>query len=151
MKGLASAVRATVLMVPILGITWIFGVFALNSINVAVSQVSQWIFLLFNCYQGVFIFVFFCLLNEEVRTEFQILILKKVLRKWTDHEDLKEYGFFRIARGGGTQSRTPIINRRSSQLSNERKFKNIRLNVVNVSTDTFGSENREILSNNFKY
>ena len=150
-KGLASAVRATILMVPILGITWIFGVFALNSINVVVSQVSQWLFLVFNCYQGVFIFVFFCLMNEEVRTEFQVLVLKKVFRKWTDREDLKEYGFCLIARGGGTHSRTPIINRKSSQLSNERTFKNIRLNVINVSTDTFGSENREILSNNFKY
>ena len=150
-KGLASAVRATVLMVPILGITWIFGVFALNSINVVVSQVSQWLFLVFNCYQGVFIFIFFCLLNQEVRAEFQVLVLRKVFRKWTDREDLKEYGFFLIARGGGTHSRTPIINRKSSQLSNERNFKNIRLNILNVSTDTFGSENREILSNNFKY
>ncbi|KAI6647211.1 Adhesion G-protein coupled receptor D1-like [Oopsacas minuta] len=153
-KGLASAVRATILMVPVLGITWIFGIFALNSINVVVSQVSQWLFLVFNCYQGVFIFIFYCLMNEEVRAKFQLLILEKILRKRTNQDDLKEYGFFLIARGGSL-SRSPILNRRSSQLSTEEDFKttkpSIRLNVMNVSGNAFSSENPEVLSNNFKY
>ena len=95
-KGLASAVKATLLMVPILGITWIFGVFALNSINIVVSQVFQWLFLVANCNQGIFIFIFFCLLNEEVRAKFQLLILQKILRKRTNQEDLEKLGFFAL-------------------------------------------------------
>ena len=155
-KGLASAVKATVLMVPILGITWIFGVFALNSINVLVSQASQWLFLVFNCYQGVFIFIFFCVLNEEVREKFQLLLLQKIFRKRTNQEELKEIGFIPLLRGRESRTRSPIVDRKSSQLSTEKNFptkpqSTIRLNLINVSGGTFGSEDREVLSNQYRY
>ena len=155
-KGLASAVKATVLMVPILGITWIFGVFALNSINVLVSQASQWLFLVFNCYQGVFIFIFFCVLNEEVREKFQLLLLQKIFRKRTNQEELKEIGFIPLLRGKESRTRSPIVDRKSSQLSTEKNFptkpqSSIRLNLINVSGGTFGSEDREVLSNQYRY
>ena len=155
-KGLASAIKATVLMVPILGITWIFGIFALNSINVFVSQIFQWLFLIFNCNQGVFIFTFYCLLNEEVRSKCQLLILQKILSKRTNREDLKEIGFFQILRGNDIKTRSPILNRKSSRLSAEKEVPNklrssVRLNLINVSGGTFGSEDREILSNQLRY
>ncbi|XP_067910688.1 adhesion G-protein coupled receptor D1 isoform X2 [Heterodontus francisci] len=55
--------KAVAVLLPILGISWVCGVLAVN--NYAI--VFQYIFALFNSLQGFFIFLFHCLLNSEVR------------------------------------------------------------------------------------
>ncbi|KAK3540392.1 hypothetical protein QTP70_030402 [Hemibagrus guttatus] len=54
--------KAVAVLLPILGISWIFGVLAVND----QSFLFQYMFAVFNSLQGFFIFLFHCLLNSEV-------------------------------------------------------------------------------------
>ncbi|XP_072244467.1 adhesion G-protein coupled receptor D1 isoform X1 [Leuresthes tenuis] len=69
--GDANAVKLTVkavaVLLPILGISWIFGVLAVNTDSLA----FLYIFAVFNSLQGFFVFLFHCLLNSEVRAAFK--------------------------------------------------------------------------------
>ncbi|ESO89386.1 hypothetical protein LOTGIDRAFT_106517, partial [Lottia gigantea] len=49
-------------LLPITGLTWIFGVFSVNGYTV----IFQYLFALFNSLQGLFIFIFHCFLNRQV-------------------------------------------------------------------------------------
>ncbi|XP_051508987.1 adhesion G-protein coupled receptor D1-like [Myxocyprinus asiaticus] len=59
--------KAVAVLLPILGISWIFGVLAVNDH----SLLFQYMFSVFNSLQGFFIFLFHCLLNSEVRAAFK--------------------------------------------------------------------------------
>uniref|UniRef100_A0A6Q2Y557 Adhesion G protein-coupled receptor D1 n=1 Tax=Esox lucius TaxID=8010 RepID=A0A6Q2Y557_ESOLU len=59
--------KAVAVLLPILGISWIFGVLAIND----QSLMFQYLFAVFNSLQGLFIFLFHCLLNSEVRAAFK--------------------------------------------------------------------------------
>ncbi|XP_078106310.1 adhesion G-protein coupled receptor D1 isoform X2 [Sander vitreus] len=69
--GDANAVKLTVkavaVLLPILGISWIFGVLAVNTHFLP----FLYIFAVFNSLQGFFVFLFHCLLNSEVRAAFK--------------------------------------------------------------------------------
>ncbi|MBN3274978.1 AGRD1 protein, partial [Polyodon spathula] len=69
--GVSSAVKLTAkavaVLLPILGISWIFGVLAVNER----SLLFQYMFATFNSLQGFFIFLFHCLLNSEVIAAFK--------------------------------------------------------------------------------
>ncbi|XP_049619726.1 adhesion G-protein coupled receptor D1 isoform X3 [Syngnathus scovelli] len=69
--GDANAVKLTVkavaVLLPILGISWIFGVLAVNTHSLP----FLYIFAIFNSLQGFFVFLFHCLLNSEVRAAFK--------------------------------------------------------------------------------
>ncbi|KAH3725557.1 hypothetical protein DPMN_051402, partial [Dreissena polymorpha] len=56
-------VRSLCVLLPILGITWVFGVFSVNEQTVA----FQYIFAVCNALQGVLIFVFHCVFNKQLR------------------------------------------------------------------------------------
>ncbi|XP_071483571.1 uncharacterized protein [Diadema antillarum] len=66
-------VKACVILLPVMGLTWLFGVLWMNGGTV----VFMYLFTVFNSLQGVFIFLFHCLLNSEVQHAF---IRKK--EKW---------------------------------------------------------------------
>ncbi|XP_064210091.1 adhesion G-protein coupled receptor D1 isoform X1 [Anguilla rostrata] len=59
--------KAVAVLLPILGISWVFGVLAINDH----SLLFQYLFAVFNSLQGFFIFLFHCLLNSEVRAAFK--------------------------------------------------------------------------------
>ncbi|XP_028435128.1 adhesion G-protein coupled receptor D1 isoform X1 [Perca flavescens] len=60
-------VKAVAVLLPILGISWIFGVLAVNTHSLP----FLYIFAVFNSLQGFFVFLFHCLLNSEVRAAFK--------------------------------------------------------------------------------
>ncbi|XP_067674426.1 uncharacterized protein [Haliotis asinina] len=60
-------IRACVILLPVLGPTWIVGVFAVNSSTV----LFQYIFSLLNGLQGMLVLIFHCLLNEDVMTSWK--------------------------------------------------------------------------------
>jgi len=74
-----SGVQSAVVLLPLLGITWLFGILTFNSDTLA----FQYLFAIFNSLQGFFIFLFHCLLNSEVRRVFNRK--KKV---WSESHDL---------------------------------------------------------------
>ncbi|XP_061176024.1 uncharacterized protein LOC133184975 [Saccostrea echinata] len=58
-----SGVRGMSALLPILGLTWIFGILSIDSSTV----VFEYLFAIFNSLQGLFIFLFHVLLNNQVR------------------------------------------------------------------------------------
>uniref|UniRef100_A0A8C5VXK7 G-protein coupled receptors family 2 profile 2 domain-containing protein n=1 Tax=Microcebus murinus TaxID=30608 RepID=A0A8C5VXK7_MICMU len=54
--------KAVAVLLPILGTSWVFGVLAVNDR----ALVFQYLFATLNSLQGLFIFLFHCLLNSEV-------------------------------------------------------------------------------------
>uniref|UniRef100_A0A8C0E0L0 Adhesion G protein-coupled receptor D1 n=1 Tax=Balaenoptera musculus TaxID=9771 RepID=A0A8C0E0L0_BALMU len=59
--------KAVAVLLPVLGASWVFGAFAVNTQTVA----FQYVFAALNSSQGFFIFLFHCLLNSEVRAAFK--------------------------------------------------------------------------------
>ncbi|XP_020624294.1 adhesion G-protein coupled receptor D1-like [Orbicella faveolata] len=62
-----SGVKSATVLFPLLGITWLFGILALDTKTI----VFQYFFAILNSLQGFFIFIFHCLLNSEVRKAMQ--------------------------------------------------------------------------------
>jgi Na+/melibiose symporter-like transporter len=60
-------VKATAILLPLLGITWVFGLLAFNSATLA----FKYIFAILNSLQGLMIFIFHCLLNKQVKERVQ--------------------------------------------------------------------------------
>ncbi|XP_070535786.1 uncharacterized protein [Ptychodera flava] len=65
-EKIRAGLRAAVILVPLLGLTWLFGLFAVNEAAVY----FQYLFSIANSLQGFFIFLFHCFLNEEVRSAY---------------------------------------------------------------------------------
>jgi len=57
-----AGVKASAVILPLLGITWLFGLLSFSSATVA----FKYIFAIFNSLQGLMIFIFHCLLNKQV-------------------------------------------------------------------------------------
>ncbi|CAH1791774.1 unnamed protein product, partial [Owenia fusiformis] len=66
-EKIRSSVRAAVTLLPLLGVTWLFGILAIDGAAI----VFQYIFAVLNSLQGFFMFIFHVLLNEEVRLAWQ--------------------------------------------------------------------------------
>ncbi|CAH1799342.1 unnamed protein product [Owenia fusiformis] len=73
---LKNTVKASVLLLPILGSTWLFGVLAFSSHTV----VFQYIFATVNSLQGLFIFFFHCIGSSEVR---EVFMRRKSTWEWS--------------------------------------------------------------------
>ncbi len=54
--------KATVILLPLLGLTWVFGLLSVNSSTI----VFAWLFSIFNSLQGLFVFIFHVLRSEKV-------------------------------------------------------------------------------------
>jgi len=62
-----STLKSLVVLFPLLGVTWLFGLLVFATHNV----VFQYLFALFNTMQGFFIFLLHCLFNSEIRKNFK--------------------------------------------------------------------------------
>ena len=60
---LRAGVKASAVILPLLGITWLFGLLSFTSEII----VFQYIFTISNSLQGLMIFIFHCVLNKQVR------------------------------------------------------------------------------------
>jgi len=57
-----SWIKGAIVLIVLLGPTWAFGLFYINTHSV----IMAYLFTILNSLQGVFIFVFHCLMNEKV-------------------------------------------------------------------------------------
>ena len=57
-----TGVKASGVILPLLGMTWLFGLLSFNSDTV----IFKYIFTIFNSLQGLMIFIFHCVLNKQV-------------------------------------------------------------------------------------
>ncbi|XP_068744277.1 adhesion G protein-coupled receptor L4-like [Montipora capricornis] len=74
-----SGIKSVIVLFPLLGITWIFGVLALGKKTIA----FQYLFALCNSLQGFFIFVFHCLCNSEIRR-----VIQRKREIWTSRKSV---------------------------------------------------------------
>ncbi|XP_041369651.1 adhesion G-protein coupled receptor D1-like [Gigantopelta aegis] len=72
-----SGIKGTLFLLPLLGLTWIFGLVAVNEELV----VFQYLFAIVNSLQGFFIFLFHCVLNTEVRQALKRLKQRRSLQR----------------------------------------------------------------------
>ncbi|XP_068720465.1 adhesion G-protein coupled receptor D1-like [Montipora capricornis] len=63
MEKVKAGIKASAVILPLLGITWSFGLLSFNSDTV----VFKYIFSIFNSLQGLMVFIFHCLLNRQVK------------------------------------------------------------------------------------
>ncbi|XP_044181267.1 adhesion G protein-coupled receptor L4-like [Acropora millepora] len=66
-EKLRQAAKACVVLAPLLGMTWVFGILSVTN----ASLVFQYIFTILNSLQGFFIFLLHVLRNADVRAEFK--------------------------------------------------------------------------------
>jgi len=62
MSFVRSWIKGAIVLIVLLGPTWAFGLFYINTHSI----VMAYVFTVLNSLQGVFIFVFHCLMNEKV-------------------------------------------------------------------------------------
>nr|XP_006821230.1 PREDICTED: probable G-protein coupled receptor 133-like [Saccoglossus kowalevskii] len=72
-----AGVKGALVLLPLLGLTWVFGLFAVDE----GSLVFQYLFAIFNSLQGFFIFLFQCAFNSEVRAAYQRKKEKRALAR----------------------------------------------------------------------
>ncbi|XP_033644848.1 adhesion G-protein coupled receptor D1-like isoform X2 [Asterias rubens] len=61
-----AGLKGALVLLPILGMTWLFGMLAFNSATI----VFQYLFVIFNSFQGLFIFLIYCVFNSEMKAAF---------------------------------------------------------------------------------
>ncbi|XP_065903381.1 adhesion G protein-coupled receptor L3-like [Dysidea avara] len=71
-----SLVRAAIIVVPMLGITWVVGIFAINENTIAFA----WIFTILNSFQGMVILFVYVLKNEKF---LKMIGIQKCIEKFT--------------------------------------------------------------------
>ena len=79
-QSLSKQLRITFACSMLLGLTWFFGLVAIDD----VSEVFQWLFTIFNSLQGFFIFIYYTVLNADVRKEWRgcgLLARKRIMVK----------------------------------------------------------------------
>lgn len=109
-ENVRSWIKGAIVLVVLLGLTWVFGLLYINEQSV----VMAYVFTIFNSTQGVFIFVFHCVMNEKVQKEYKRWVRH---RKWLP-EDLR-------VRCGGVRSSasiSPIHSSSSGKIILERKL-----------------------------
>ncbi|XP_071807973.1 adhesion G-protein coupled receptor D1-like [Asterias amurensis] len=82
--SIKAGLKGAVVLLPILGLTWIFGLLAVNSATI----MFQYLFTIFNSFQGLFIFLNQCAFNSEVKAAFlRIREQRKLLLGTSDSTD----------------------------------------------------------------
>ncbi|XP_048757529.2 adhesion G protein-coupled receptor L3-like isoform X2 [Ostrea edulis] len=66
-RQIPSWVKGAAILVVLLGLTWGFGILFISEESVTMA----YIFTILNSFQGLFIFVFHCLMNEKVKKEYK--------------------------------------------------------------------------------
>ncbi|XP_046863918.1 neurogenic locus notch homolog protein 1-like isoform X8 [Xenia sp. Carnegie-2017] len=63
LQKVKTGLKATIVVLPLLGLTWLFGLMTFNRETI----VFRYLFAIFNSAQGIFIFLFHCVLNKQMR------------------------------------------------------------------------------------
>ncbi|XP_067047272.1 adhesion G protein-coupled receptor L3-like isoform X2 [Acropora muricata] len=79
LNALKTTIKACVVLFPLLGITWLFGLLSLFQAGV----VTQYLFTIFNSIQGLLIFLLHCVRNSEVRSAWNEKLQSLKKRAWT--------------------------------------------------------------------
>ena len=96
--------KGALVLIVLLGLTWIFGLFYINEHTV----IMAYLFTIFNSLQGLFIFIFHCVMNEKVsfknkgqcwkvvdigkdQTAFFAVMNWKFVKQWTENQNFMKW------------------------------------------------------------
>ncbi|KAL3881328.1 hypothetical protein ACJMK2_027780, partial [Sinanodonta woodiana] len=113
-----TSLRSLGVLLPITGVTWILGIFSVNED----LYVFQYMFTIFNSLQGLFIFIFHCLLNNQIRAAMR----EKQRRKQSLETSTTNT---RTASNDESRTRVNDIEETSNQNQRNSKWQSIVLHV----------------------
>ena len=71
LQKIRAGIKAAIVSLPLLGVTWTFGLLAFNSDTIF----FKYMFAILNSLQGLMIFVFHCALNKQVITGYSASLI----------------------------------------------------------------------------
>ncbi|XP_028395099.1 adhesion G protein-coupled receptor L4-like [Dendronephthya gigantea] len=115
-SGITQARRAISILV-VLGLTWVFGVLAIKEARLGV----QYLFCIFNAFQGLLVFFFHCILSKDIRKKWMSLCSRKEgTCTSTGHHDLGTHSRFNEI--AANKSRVINSDTGSTSLSSDRNY-----------------------------
>lgn len=124
---LRKVARLTLLLMPVFGLSWVFGVLAVNK----ELLIFQYIFTGLNSFQGVFLFVCYCLMNSEVRREYDRVKRKSTYSSSKMSNGLADSAFSTYINYSNSK---PTRMNRSSVISSEDVASNVLLTKYGYPT-----------------
>ncbi|KAM7449250.1 hypothetical protein ABFA07_002808 [Porites harrisoni] len=94
--GIKTTVKACIVLFPLLGVTWLFGLLSLSNTGL----VSQYVFTVLNTLQGLLIFLLHCIRNSEIRAAWNKKLQNVRRQAWH---------LFKIGRPPAISSSTPEV------------------------------------------
>ncbi|XP_062601622.1 adhesion G protein-coupled receptor L2-like [Saccostrea cucullata] len=146
-KKTVTALRSLGTLVPVLGVTWLFGVLAVNES----SEVFQFIFIISNSLQGFFIFVSHVLLNKKlikgIKTQYPSLSGLSIFTESSGKETTS------VSRTHSSSSDRPIVKTKKKGIlsifgTSSDKMKTRKPNKV-IKSDSFLTE--KTLTTDYSY
>nr|XP_047130951.1 adhesion G-protein coupled receptor G2 [Hydra vulgaris] len=134
-QKIRASLKGMVILLPILGITWTFGIFAVNSNAIA----YQYIFTLSSSVQGVFIFLLHCIGNTEVRSALKRLHENRLQNKTVK----KKLSFFRTI---AENLRNLVFHESKVYTLNSPKVTNLSYVQTKNSSSFYSLNNAELTS-----
>ncbi|XP_065905683.1 latrophilin-like protein LAT-2 isoform X2 [Dysidea avara] len=120
--------KATVVLLPLLGLTWIIGVLAVNNDTVAFA----WIFAILNSLQGVFIFIFHVVKNNQVA---------KVFRDRNNFwKGSKLYNFYSRIRSDRKNTSTITSTMKTRTVQSDVSLRGKKISTTSVGSSSSGGE-----------
>ncbi|XP_015754902.1 PREDICTED: adhesion G-protein coupled receptor D1-like [Acropora digitifera] len=96
-----AGIKGLFVLMPILGVGWILGLFAVNKATI----VFEYAFAIVNGLQGLFIFLLHCAFNNEVRNAFRRQREKNALSKENDSQYQPTFSLSHSVESGGKEKR----------------------------------------------
>ncbi|XP_077992799.1 uncharacterized protein LOC144446830 [Glandiceps talaboti] len=118
-----AGVKGALVLIPILGLSWMFGLLAVNDNLLA----FHYLFAICNSLQGFFIFLFQCILNGEVRA---------ALRRVREKRALERGGYISSTSGAAMNTPVSVVSIGKKTLTpNTRKLQKNRNSIETMTTD----------------
>ncbi|XP_068722401.1 uncharacterized protein [Montipora capricornis] len=129
-----AGLKGMVVLLPLLGLTWVFGIMAINKDTI----VFQYLFAILNSLQGLFIFAFHCIGNSEVRVAYKRLHEKRTLAKTLPEHSLSTSHHSREKRRMDSHETHVTGDDDIVVTKTIRSVSDVKLSGDNVAMQTFG-------------
>ncbi|XP_059150160.1 adhesion G protein-coupled receptor L4-like [Physella acuta] len=130
-------IRTIGLLSPVLGVTWVLGVLSVNEDSV----VFQYLFAILNSLQGVFIFIFYCIVPQQVKKSLLALIQKTYLRLTSAIQSRINIKKKPDVRHKLSSTQTPSVS--DTNLTSSGQSRSANVYDVYAINPAFGDERRE--------
>lgn len=126
-----AGIKGLFVLMPILGVGWILGLFALNESTI----VFEYAFAIVNGFQGLLIFLLHCAFNNEVRQAFRRQREKNALSKENDSQYHASFSLSKTEDSGSKKLSSSNSFKASASFKNKKTTKFVQVQPVSESQD----------------